>query len=132
MDDRCDLIYFSHRAWDELTPADTERAALTAEARGRRVFFVEEPVYERGPAFLSTRHSPDGVTIVQAGLPETIGTCDVPALVRDLIERLMDEEDITYCTVRFDSVCPPWFTRDFAPEIDDRPVGGWQQYAAMA
>ena len=72
------------------------------------------------------------MTVVQAGLPDGTGAGDVPDLVRDLIERLMDEEDITYCTVRFDSVCPPWFTRDFAPVIDDRPSHDWRQYAAMA
>lgn len=114
MDNTCDLICFSHHAWDE---NDQEREVLAEAARERRVFFVEEPVYERGPAFLSTRRSPEGVTIVQAGLPEGTTPDDVPHLVRGLLDRLMDEEEIEYCTVRFDEPRAAWFAEGLAPSI---------------
>ncbi len=127
MDTSCDLICFSHHAWDD---SDHERDVLAQAAQDRRVFFVEEPIFERGPAFLSTRRSPEGVTIVQAGLPEGTEPEAVPELVRDLLERLMDEEDITYCTVKFDEPRAAWFTDTLAPAItDDAPA--WTSTAAV-
>lgn len=80
-----DLICLSRRRWD-----DVDHAALIEAARSRRVFFVEE---SEGPDLLSSRRTPEGVTIVAARAPAIDDT--------HVLDRVMDAEQIEECTIRF-------------------------------
>src|SRR5688572_28130937 len=62
-----DLICFSHLRWEFVF--QRPQHLKTRFARDRRVFFVEEPVFDSGPARASVTQS-DGVHLVVPHLPE--------------------------------------------------------------
>ena len=62
-----DLICFSHLRWNFVF--QRPQHLLSRIAAERRVFFVEEPLYEGEQATLEVRREPTGVTVVVPRLP---------------------------------------------------------------
>jgi UDP-galactopyranose mutase len=92
MNEQYDLICFSHLRWEFVF--QRPQHLLSRAARDRRVFYVEEPLREPGPAGLSVRRSPEGVMIVQPIVPRDTAPADEPAIVRSLVDDLLAEFQI--------------------------------------
>jgi len=88
-----DLVCLSHLRWDFVF--QRPQHLLTRCARQRRVFFVEEPLFDNGPARLDLSRRDDGVRVVVPWLPETsFADGTVEAHMRRLIDRLYTEQQI--------------------------------------
>jgi UDP-galactopyranose mutase len=84
---RPDLICFSHLRWDFVH--QRPQHLLTRAAQDRRVFFVEEPVFDNGTLHLEENEREGGIHLIVPHLPsglrsEIAGT----AVLQDLIQRL--------------------------------------------
>ena len=86
-----DLVCFSHLRWDFVF--QRPQHLLTRCARDRRVFYVEEPVFEHGIKPHLKRHLRANVTVVVPHLPE--GRHDHDAMQRRLLDELFAEERVT-------------------------------------
>jgi glycosyltransferase involved in cell wall biosynthesis len=64
-----DLICFSHLRWQFVF--QRPQHLLTRCARKRRVFYVEEPILDDGPARMELTRDPSGVVVVVPHLPAT-------------------------------------------------------------
>lgn len=83
-----DLICLSHIRWDQAT--GRPRELLARAVRDRRVFFVEDPIYEATPRpYLSFRRSPDGVLIAVPTLLPATGPRRGNTMQRELINHLL-------------------------------------------
>jgi UDP-galactopyranose mutase len=91
-----DLVCFSHLRWDFVV--QRPQHLMRRFAAVRRVFYVEEPVFEAGAsAHLSIRPDDDGVTVVIPVLPDGSGGSggdERDAVMRSLIEGLLEDYDI--------------------------------------
>jgi UDP-galactopyranose mutase len=88
-----DLICISHLRWDHAPRRVTELA--TRAARDRRVFFVEDVVYETTPRpYLSFRRSRDGVLIAVPTLQPATGPRRGNSQQRELINHLLGFQGI--------------------------------------
>lgn len=90
-----DLICVSHIRWDQARGRVTE--LMTRAARDRRVFFVEDVVYETTPRpYLSFRRSRDGVLIAVPTLQPATGPRRGNATQRELINHLLGFQGIRH------------------------------------
>ncbi|MDX6693461.1 MAG: UDP-galactopyranose mutase [Blastocatellia bacterium] len=89
-----DLVCLSHLRWDFVY--QRPQHLLTRFAReGRRVFFVEEPVYDAGSMRLEVRERESGVRVVVPHLPEgLVSSVATDAVQQGLIDRLFEEHNI--------------------------------------
>jgi UDP-galactopyranose mutase len=88
-----DLICVSHLRWDHAPRRVTELVARAA--RDRRVFFVEDAVYETTPRpYLSFRRSRDGVLIAVPTLQPATGPRRGNSTQRELINHLLGFQGI--------------------------------------
>jgi UDP-galactopyranose mutase len=87
-----DLLCFSHLRWDFVYQRPNHLMARAA--RDRRVFFVEEPVFEPDvrPELRSTRR--EGVVVLTPFLPEGLAPDAVDRLLAGLVDRLVRAERI--------------------------------------
>lgn len=99
MNDRYDLICFSHLRWEFVF--QRPQHLLSRAARDRRVFFFEEPIRDDGPARLQIRESAEGVTVVQPHLPHTTPPADERARLRSLVDEMVDRFDLERYVVWF-------------------------------
>ncbi len=113
MGERYDLICFSHLRWDFVY--HRLQHLLVRAARDRRVFFVEEPVYDRAPAHLSMRRSVEGVIIVQPTLPRGTAADEVSTELRTLIDHLVDHMDLSRYVLWFSTPAALPFTHHLEP-----------------
>jgi UDP-galactopyranose mutase len=90
-----DLVCLSHLRWDFVY--QRPQHLLTRCAKERRVFFVEEPIFDDGPtARLDVTHRDCGVTVVVPRLPKELeGSDALDAMQREMINRLFAEQSIT-------------------------------------
>lgn len=83
-----DLICFSHLRWDFVF--QRPQHLLKRAAKNRRVFFVEEPVYDNGPMRLDISERDGGVQVVVPHLPAGLSSQIAQDVVmRDLLRHLL-------------------------------------------
>lgn len=93
-----DLICFSHLRWDFVF--QRPQHLMTRAARGRRVFFVEEPhgedsQHSDGTPFWRERDDPDGVRVCVPHLPHPdLARPETVAQLRELLRELIDRHGI--------------------------------------
>jgi UDP-galactopyranose mutase len=88
-----DLVCLSHLRWDFVY--QRPQHLMSRFARGRRVFFFEEPVFAEGPARLEVGERPGGVRIAVPHLPAGLSPEEVEAAQRDLLQQLLADHAIT-------------------------------------
>jgi UDP-galactopyranose mutase len=110
--DSIDLICFSHLRWRFVF--QRPQHLMSRFAKARRVFFVEEPIFEAGneAVFRGTVCSETGVVVVTPYLPESARERSAH-LMKSLLRAFMEREQITHYVA--------WFytplALDFAHEI---------------
>ena len=88
-----DLICFSHLRWDFVY--QRPQHLLKRCARDRRVFFVEEPVFDNGSMRLDVSERDSNLFVVVPHLPQ--GLCSEVAklaVLHDMVQRLLVEHNI--------------------------------------
>src|SRR3954454_9612334 len=87
-----DLVCFSHLRWNFVF--QRPQHLMTRFAQERRVFFVEEPVYDEGPPRLTVTMCESGVRVAVPHL--RAGTSSQAAIQQQrlLVDRLLDEQRV--------------------------------------
>jgi UDP-galactopyranose mutase len=106
-----DLVCLSHLRWDFVF--QRPQHLLTRCARGRRVFFVEEPIYGDGLR-LDVSGREGGVRVVVPHLPEQ-ARGDGEGLQRTLLDQLFAEHDIGEHVLWYYTPMPVAWTRHLDP-----------------
>ena len=90
---QADLVCFSHLRWDFVY--QRPQHLLTRCARERRVFFVEEPVFDQGSMRLHVTERENGVQVVVPHLPEGLRSeIATAAIMKDMTRRLLFDNGI--------------------------------------
>jgi UDP-galactopyranose mutase len=87
-----DVLCFSHLRWNFVFQRPQQ--LLTRCAKARRVFYVEEPVFNEGPARLSVDQDASGVFVVVPHLPHHASEKACAALQARLLAKLCSEHAI--------------------------------------
>jgi UDP-galactopyranose mutase len=88
---KLDLLCFSHLRWDFVY--QRPQHLMSRFARGRRVFYFEEPVFGADEARLEVRRGADGVAVIVPHLPH-MDVEHAEAAQRRLLDGLMADEGI--------------------------------------
>ena len=112
-----DLVCFSHLRWDFVY--QRPQHLMSRFAREGRVFFVEEPTFQKSQdATLSMRLDKSGVCVVVPQLSESLSPLSVTALLRRLMDRMFADRGIRECIA--------WYytpmARAFTDHLDFRVV----------
>jgi glycosyltransferase involved in cell wall biosynthesis len=101
-----DLLCFSHLRWDFVF--QRPQHLMTRFATERRVFYVEEPIFDEAPR-LEISRGPDGVHVVVPHLPSPADADgDIP---RRLIDTMLTEHGVTeYVVWMYSPMAMPWIT----------------------
>lgn len=90
---KLDLICFSHLRWDFVF--QRPQHLLTRAARDRRVFFIEEPVFDDGRMHLEISERDGGVQVVVPHLPTGLSSQVAHnAVMKDLIRQLLSDKHL--------------------------------------
>ena len=109
-----DLVCFSHLRWDFVF--QRPQHLLTRSARDRRVFFVEEPVFDQGSMRLEITEREHGVRVVVPHLPEGLRSeVATAAIMKDMTRRLFLENGIREYVFWYYTPMALTFTDDFNP-----------------
>src|ERR687884_1594671 len=85
--DAPDLVCLSHLRWDFVY--QRPQHLLSRFARSRRVFFVEEPIFDNGPMRLDVTERRCGVRVVVPHLPaDLLSEVAIEAVQQGMIDRL--------------------------------------------
>ena len=87
-----DLICFSHLRWNFVF--QRPQHLMVRFARDRRVYFVEEPVFDDTREPWIQLEMQDGVVVVLPHLPSGLSERDVAAAQRQMLDRLITTEEI--------------------------------------
>jgi UDP-galactopyranose mutase len=88
-----DLIVFSHLRWDFVY--QRPQHLLKRCARERRVFFVEEPIFDNGSMRLDVSERDSNLKLVVPHLPEGLRSeVAKTAVLHDMVQRLLVENNI--------------------------------------
>jgi UDP-galactopyranose mutase len=88
-----DLVCLSHLRWDFVY--QRPQHLLSRFAKERRVFFVEEPIFDDGPMRLDVSRRQCGVWVVTPRLPkDLLSDIAIEAVQQGMIDRLFAEHDI--------------------------------------
>ena len=110
-----DLICFSHLRWDFVY--QRPQHLLKRSARDRRVFFVEEPIFDNGSMRLEVHEREKNLKVVVPYLPE--GLCSEVAklaVLHDMVQKLLVENNIKQYLVWYYTPMALDFTRHLKPE----------------
>ena len=88
-----DLICFSHLRWNFVY--QRPQHLMSRFAQERRVFYVEEPEIDQGPARLVTRQDESGVTVVVPYIPKSMSPEEGRAAHIALMSQLLTDHQIT-------------------------------------
>lgn len=92
-DSKPDLVCFSHLRWNFVY--QRPQHLLSRAARDRRVFVIEEPLYDNGSMHMDISESEDGVWVVVPHLPEGLRSeVATHAVLREMVDRLFVEKEI--------------------------------------
>lgn len=93
-----DLLVFSHLRWDFVF--QRPQHLLSRHAKHRRVFYFEEPVFGMTDIpRLHLRETTEGVQVVVPYLPSSIKHEHMEDALRDLVDELIFEEDVSHYTL---------------------------------
>jgi UDP-galactopyranose mutase len=109
-----DLICFSHLRWDFVY--QRPQHLLKRCARERRVFFVEEPIFDNGSMRLEVHEREKNLKVVVPHLPQ--GLCSEVAklaVLHDMVQRLIVENDIQQYLAWYYTPMALDFTRHLRP-----------------
>jgi UDP-galactopyranose mutase len=88
-----DLVCFSHLRWNFVY--QRPQHLLSRAARERRVFVIEEPVYDHGSMHLDVQETEDGVFVVVPHLPEGLQSeIATDAVLRGMVDGFFAEREI--------------------------------------
>src|SRR5438045_3590661 len=88
-----DLVCFSHLRWDFVY--QRPQHLLSRAAKDRRVFFVEEPLYDNGSMRLECNERNNGVIVITPHLPDGLRSeVATNAVMRDMVDRTFSVHDI--------------------------------------
>jgi UDP-galactopyranose mutase len=108
-----DLVCLSHLRWNFVF--QRPQHLLSRFARERRVFFFEEPVYDRKQPRLHVTRSPEGVWVAVPHLPEGLDEHQALAMQRALLDELLARHDVRrYVSWYYTPMALP-FTRHLEP-----------------
>lgn len=108
-----DLVCFSHLRWDFVWQRPQQ--LLSRCARERRVFFVEEPVFDEGPPRLDVRDARGGVRVAVPRLPYGSSPEEGDAAQERLVHELLQREAIQRYVLWYYTPLAVPFTRALAP-----------------
>ena len=108
-----DLICLSHLRWRFVF--QRPQHLMTRAARGRRVFFVEEPVERAGAPRLVVERDADGVFVAVPHLPPETGPEARTRLQRAMLARLIEDAGIRHGVFWYWTPMALPFTRAFDP-----------------
>lgn len=109
-----DLICFSHLRWDFVY--QRPQHLLKRCARERRVYFVEEPIFDNGSMRLEVHEREKNLKVVVPYLPQ--GLCSEVAklaVLHDMVQRLIVENNIQQYIVWYYTPMALDFTRHLRP-----------------
>ena len=109
-----DLICFSHLRWDFVY--QRPQHLLKRSARDRRVFFVEEPVFDNGSMRLDVSQRETNLFVVVPHLPQ--GLCSEVAklaVLHDMVQKLLVENNIQQYVTWYYTPMALDFTRHLHP-----------------
>ncbi|HEX8537344.1 MAG TPA: glycosyltransferase family 1 protein [Cystobacter sp.] len=108
-----DLVCFSHLRWNFVF--QRPQHLLSRFARERRVFFFEEPIYDRKQPRLHVTRSPEGVWVAVPHLPEGLDEQQSMAMQRALLDEMLVRHDVRrYVSWYYTPMALP-FTRHLEP-----------------
>jgi UDP-galactopyranose mutase len=109
-----DLLVFSHLRWDFVY--QRPQHLLKRSARDRRVFFVEEPVFDNGSMRLEISEREENLKIVVPHLPEGLRSeVAKTAVLHDMVQRLLLESNIHQYLAWYYTPMALDFTRHLRP-----------------
>jgi UDP-galactopyranose mutase len=109
-----DLVCFSHLRWDFVY--QRPQHLLSRCARGRRVFFIEEPVFGHSSMRLEVRETDDDVYVVVPQLPDGLRSeIAITAVMKEMTYRLFLEHAIDDCVFWYYTPMALKFTSHFNP-----------------
>ena len=109
-----DLIVFSHLRWDFVY--QRPQHLLKRSARDRRVFFVEEPVFDNGSMHLDVSERETNLNIVVPHLPEGLRSeVAKTAVLHDMVQRLLADNNIHQYLTWYYTPMALDFTRHLKP-----------------
>jgi glycosyltransferase involved in cell wall biosynthesis len=108
-----DLLCLSHLRWNFVF--QRPQHLMTRFARGRRVFFVEEPVAADGPEHLVVTRSPEGVLVATPHLPAGQTAAEAIAAQRALLDAMLAEHGIRRYALWYYTPMALAFTRHLSP-----------------
>lgn len=109
-----DLLVFSHLRWDFVF--QRPQHLLSRHAKHRRVFYFEEPVFGMTDMpRLHLRETAEAVQVAVPYLPSSIKHEDIEAALRDLVDELIFEEDLSSYSVWYYTPMALPFTRHLEP-----------------
>jgi UDP-galactopyranose mutase len=109
-----DLVCFSHLRWDFVY--QRPQHLLSRAARTRRVFFIEEPVFDGGSMYLELSQRDCGVWVGVPHLPEGLqSSVALEAVQRGMIDRLFGERAIRDFVAWYYTPMALSFTRSLHP-----------------
>jgi len=109
-----DLVCFSHLRWDFIY--QRPQHLLSRAARTRRVFFIEEPVFDDGSMYLELSQRDCGVWVGVPHLPEGLQSSVArEAVQRGMIDRLFGERAVRDFVAWYYTPMALSFTRSLRP-----------------
>jgi len=109
-----DLICFSHLRWDFVY--QRPQHLLKRSARERRVFFVEEPIFDNGSMRIEIHERETNLKVVVPHLPEGLRSeVAKTAVLHDMIQRLLVDNNIQQYLAWYYTPMALDFTRHLRP-----------------
>ena len=111
-----DLVCLSHLRWDFVY--QRPQHLLSRAAQNRRVFFIEEPVFDEGSMRLDMRESDSGVKVVVPRLPKGLQSeIATEAVLRQMLDRLLVTESLREYVLWYYTPMALDFTRHLKPSV---------------
>jgi UDP-galactopyranose mutase len=111
-----DLVCFSHLRWDFVY--QRPQHLLSRAARGGRVFFVEEPLFDLGSMRLEISERDCGLKVIVPHLPEGLRSeVATEAVLKQMVDRLFVNEGIRDYVLWYYTPMALDFTRHLRPAV---------------
>jgi UDP-galactopyranose mutase len=110
-----DLVCLMHLRWDFVF--QRPHHLLTRFARSRRVFWIEEPIWEGAAPRLEVRAPDRGVTVVVPHLPESLRGPHATSALRRLLDGFLAEHAVDRYALWYYTPMALAFTDHLAPEL---------------